>query len=124
MKETIFYSILHQKCPRCHTGEFFKTRNPYNLKEFDKLHTSCAVCNEDFEREAGFYYGAMYVSYGLTVAFGVAMYILVALILGYDEITYLITFGIFQVLLMPIFFRLSRIVWINFFVKYKKQDKA
>ncbi len=119
-KETGLYSVLNNKCPRCHEGDFFETGNPYKLKQFDKMNHRCPKCNEDFERETGFYYGAMYVSYGLTVAFGVGLFLLVCALLGYDAVTYLIVFAILQVILMPIFYRTSRLVWINFFVKYKK----
>jgi hypothetical protein len=83
---------------------------------------NCPVCNEDFERETGFYYGAMYVSYGLTVAFGVGVFLLVSVLLGYDVVTFLVTFGVLQVVLMPVFYRMARLVWINFFVKYKEKN--
>ncbi len=122
--ETVLYSVVNAKCPHCHQGDFFETHNPYNLKKFDKMHHRCPVCNEDFERETGFYYGAMYVSYGLTVAFGVAVYIVICGLLKFDEITFLITFAILQLLLMPVFYRLSRLVWINIFVKYKDTKKV
>lgn len=120
-KKTILYSVLNAKCPRCHEGDFFETRNPYNLKKFDKMHHRCPVCNEDFERETGFYYGAMYVSYGITVAFGVAVFVAMCVVLNFDEITYLITFASLQLLLMPVFYRLARLVWINIFVRYREQ---
>ncbi len=119
-KQSALYSILNNKCPRCHKGNFFENNNPYLLKKFDKMHKNCRVCNEDFERETGFYYGAMYASYGLTVAFGVAVYMLMCVVLNYEAITYLIVFAILQVLLMPIFYRASRLMWINLFVKFKK----
>ena len=40
------------------------TKTAYNLKNFDKMHKRCSHCDEDFEREPGFYFGAMYTSYG------------------------------------------------------------
>lgn len=122
-KQSALYSVLNNKCPRCHEGNFFETNNPYQLKKFDKMPHNCPVCNEDYERETGFYYGAMYVSYGLTVTFGVGVFLLVSVILGFDVVTFLITFGVLQVLLMPVFYRLSRLVWINFFVRYKEKKK-
>lgn len=122
-KETILYSVLNAKCPRCHEGDFFETKNPYNLKKFDKMPHRCPVCNEDFDRETGFYYGAMYISYGLTVAFGVAVYVAMCVVMSFDEITYLITFASLQLLLMPVFYRTARLVWINIFVRYREQKK-
>ena len=73
-QETKLYSVLAAKCPKCHKGDFFETSNPYNLKKFDKMHKKCPECGQDFELETGFYYGAMYVSYGLTVMFGLIVY--------------------------------------------------
>ncbi len=119
-KETTLYSIVNAKCPSCHEGDFFETPNPYNLKKFDKMHKKCPVCGEDFERETGFYYGAMYVSYGLTVIWGLLVFVLMCVLLGFDEITFIITFAILQLLLMPVFYRSARLVWINVFVHYKK----
>ena len=120
-KDKKLYSILNAKCPHCHEGEFFETRNPYNLKKFDKMHKNCQLCGEDFERETGFYYGAMYASYGLTVAFGVAVFVLMCVLLNFDAITFLIVFGTLQVILMPVLYRISRLMWINIFVSYKKK---
>jgi len=120
-KQSALYSIVNNKCPKCHEGNFFETNNPYKLSRFDKMPHNCPVCNEDFERETGFYYGAMYVSYGLTVAFGVGVFLLVSVLLGYDVVTFLVTFGVLQIVLMPVFYRMARLVWINFFVKYKEK---
>lgn len=122
-KQSMLYSIVNNKCPRCHEGSFFITNNPYNLPKFDKQHDHCEVCGESFEREPGFYYGSMYVSYAWTVAFGVGLFLLIVGLLDYDVVTFLVTFGILQVLLMPFFYRISRLTWINFFVRYKAPQK-
>ena len=117
--QTKLYSIVYNKCPRCHEGNFFEKNNPYNLKQFARMNKSCPACKEDFERETGFYYGAMYASYGLTVAFGVGLFLLMCVLMNLDTMMYLITFAILQVLLMPLFYRIARLSWINLFVKYK-----
>jgi uncharacterized protein (DUF983 family) len=123
-KETTLYSIANAKCPSCHEGNFFETSNPYNLKKFDKMNKKCPVCGEDFERETGFYYGAMYVSYGLTVIWGLFVFLIMCAWMGFDEITFIVTFAIMQLLLMPVFYRTARLVWIGVFVKYKKFVKS
>mgnify|MGYP006089904357 FL=1 len=92
------------------------------------MHASCPQCNEDFQREPGFYFGAAYVSYGLTVALWVA--VLVALTtfnaIGWIEFgfyTHVVTFltvGITcLLLLLPLVYRISRSIWIRMFVKAK-----
>jgi uncharacterized protein (DUF983 family) len=120
-RETKLYSILNNKCPQCHKGNFWETGNPYDLKRFSKMNNRCPVCNEDFKREPGYYFGATYVSYGMTVAFGIALYIILAGIYNIDTISFLIIFSALLVILMPVFYRSARLVWINFFVPYRKQ---
>ena len=128
-KNTKLYSILAMKCPNCRKGDLFLVKNPYRLKDVSKMHDKCAVCGEDFVREPGFYFGAAYVSYGLTVALWVA--VLVALMvfnaIGIIEYGFLTHPGTFLVtgisalvLLLPVLYRLSRSIWISMFVKNKQ----
>ena len=54
--------ILCQRCPRCRTGSIFH----YSIfRGFPPMHERCSVCDLKFEREPGYFLGAMYVSYGL-----------------------------------------------------------
>jgi uncharacterized protein (DUF983 family) len=119
-KESKLFSIMNNKCPHCHKGNFWETSNPYDLKRFSKMNTRCPVCNEDFKREPGYYFGATYVSYGLTVAFGIAMYVILSGIFKMGTIPFLITFSISLIILMPVFYRSARLIWINMFVPFKK----
>lgn len=121
-KQSALYSILNNKCPRCHKGNFFEIKNPYLLKKFDKMYKHCPVCGEDFERETGFYYGAMFASYALTVLFGVTVFLIMCVLFNFDAMTYLVVFAILQILLMPLFYRLSRLLWINIFVRFRKSE--
>ncbi len=118
--ETRLYSILANKCPRCHKGNFFETGNPYDLKRFTKMNGQCPVCKEDFNRETGFYFGAAYVSYGLTVGFGIGLYLLLCVWGNVDTGPFVIIFSLLLIALLPLFFRLSRLIWINLFVHPKK----
>lgn len=121
--ETKLYSVLNNKCPRCHKGEFFVYRNPYKLSAFTEMNLRCTNCGEDFRKEPGYYFGSSYVSYGLTVGFGLFLFLLVCVILDYSTSAFLWIFGISLLLLLPIFYRTSRLVWINLFVKYNLQSK-
>ena len=122
LKGTKIYSILANKCPKCQEGDFFISKNPYNLKTFDKMHSECPICKEDYEKEPGFYQGAMYVNYALTVAAGVGWFILVYLIVGFDPLIYCVSFLILLIVMLPWLFRTGRLTWINFFVKYNKDS--
>jgi len=119
LKGTKLYSIFGNKCPRCHEGDFFEKSTPYS-KDFDKMNHHCPSCGENFERETGFYYGAMYVSYGFTVALGVAWFLFYYVVFGFEALPFLISYSVLLIILLPWIFRTSRLIWINFFVKYRK----
>jgi hypothetical protein len=67
----------------------------------------------DFENETGFYYGAMYVSYALSIAISVANFIWTSLAFGFGRIWIFITINaIVLVLLWPLIFRISRVLYL------------
>lgn len=121
-KNTKLYSILYNKCPKCHQGDFFVHKNPFR-KDFAKMHDNCPHCGELFNMEVGFYYGAMYVSYGLNIALGVGMFLLLVLLLKLDLLVYLFSFFGVVVVLFPWIMRISRLIYINMFVKFDSSKK-
>ena len=120
MKQKRIYSILFNKCPRCHKGNFFVTNNAYDLANFMKQNDRCPVCHESFQREVGFYYGAMYASYGLNVLLGIIVFIVTNLIFDWGVNGFLWGFGISAVVLWPWLYRAGRLIWINIFVGPEK----
>ena len=123
-KKSPLYSILHNKCPRCHQGNFFVTNNHYDLKKFGAINDNCPVCNEDFRREPGYYYGATYVSYALTVSFAIGLFLLLCVVFSIETVPFIIILSVLLIILLPLFFRFSRIIWIHIFVKYKEYKKV
>lgn len=117
------YSAVANKCPRCHTGYVFVANNPYNFKKGLTMKERCSHCGLKYETEPGFFYGAMYVSYALTVGYSVLSWLVWWAITG-DITLGLMWFIIVSLLvLMPVTFRWSRILWMNFFVRYKPEYK-
>lgn len=119
MKGSKWYGVLHAKCPICHEGEVFVSKKMYNLKLFDKMHAKCASCGHKFEIEQGYWIGAMYVSYALTVFFSVLTFLITYLI--YPNASSALYIGLISsvvVLLAPFTYRLSRLIWMNMFSKY------
>ncbi|TXC76223.1 DUF983 domain-containing protein [Luteibaculum oceani] len=113
------YSIINFKCPRCHEGNLF-TSSIYNLKQVGKMESDCPNCKLKYAKEPGFFYGAAYVSYALTVGFAGAIYLFSFLLLaslGWKVHLALIIIGL--VLLFPLAFALSRSIWLNMFFKYE-----
>ena len=118
--------ILRNRCPKCGKGNLFVKPNAYDLRHTAAMHSACEACGEDFEREPGFYFGAAYVSYALTVALWIA--VLVALkcfdAWGWMEFgmfthpgTFLTTGITLLVVLLPVLYRLSRSIWIAMLTK-------
>ena len=56
--------ILGALCPRCRTGKIFRK----SVWLFPGMYERCPVCGLKFEREDGYFLGAMYISYGLGLA--------------------------------------------------------
>ncbi len=117
-KGTKIYSVIRLKCPRCQEGDLFLSRNPYNLKLFDKMPDKCPVCSEDFVRESGFYWGAMMVSHAVTTLLAVIVHLIVFQYYGWDIAPNVIAIITVILVLFPIVFRNSRAIWINIFVNY------
>lgn len=87
------------------------------------MHDKCGHCGELFNKEVGFYYGAMYVSYGVNIAYGIALFILMMLLLKLSIISYLLVFSLLVIILFPWTMRISRLIYINLFVKFDKTIK-
>jgi len=118
-------SVLGNRCPRCREGHLFVSHNAYALKhnQYIKMNDRCPVCGQPTEIEVGFYYGTSYVSYALTVAFSVATFVAWWVLLGisiYDNslFWYLGVNAVLLLILQPVFMRLSRTLWLSWFVKY------
>lgn len=111
-------SILTGTCPKCHQESMYVNKNPYNLGQIYKMHERCSNCNLKYKIEPSFFFGAMYVSYGIGVALAVAAFIISSLFLGTTLITSFMAIIGILILLMPVIMRIARNVWINFFVSY------
>lgn len=110
-----FFRILKQKCPTCGMGDIFPGNSFFS---FEEAHKNCSHCGEKFEKEPGFFIGAMYMSYGLAVAqlffvFGVAQFFFSD---TFDLRILLIQMATL-LLLSPLNYRLSRVIWVYLFTK-------
>jgi uncharacterized protein (DUF983 family) len=119
-------ALLLCKCPQCKKGDLFKEPNAYRLLHMTSMHSRCTECDEDFQREPGFYFGAAYVSYALTVALWVAVWVALHVFNAlewiefgfYSHVFTFLSVGITcLLLLMPLIYRISRSIWIRLFVK-------
>ncbi|RXK81739.1 DUF983 domain-containing protein [Filimonas effusa] len=130
-KPSYVLSVLRNKCPRCREGDLFLEKNAYALKKsrYIKMHSNCPTCGQPTEIEVGFYYGTSYVSYALGVAVSVAVFVAWWVLLGIsiDDnslIWYLVVNSCLLVGLQPPLMRLSRSIWLSWFVKYDPEWKT
>jgi uncharacterized protein (DUF983 family) len=101
--------ILRQRCPRCRRGSIFR----YSIfRGFPKMHERCSVCDLKFDREPGYFLGAMYVSYGL----GLVMVAIIAAVLWSVTGWWITKDTIWAVVLFlplaPTITLLARVLWI------------
>ena len=117
-KGSKLYSILTGRCPRCHQESMYSETNPYRLGSLFDMHERCSHCGTKYKMEPSFFYGAMYVSYAVGIAFAVAAFVIAFLFIGTNLINTFISIVATLVVFMPVIIRLSRNIWINFFIKY------
>lgn len=115
------YSMFTNKCTRCHTGDIFKEKNPYKLGKMFQMHETCDHCHLKYDREPGFFYGAMYVSYALTVGWFIIWFALQSYVFQWSTTFFLSAFIAFLILSSPLTLRWSRIIWLNIFFRYHKE---
>ena len=102
-------AILHQLCPRCRVGRIFRGSL---LRIFPRMHERCPVCDLKFEREEGYFLGAMYISYGIGVALICAFAFLLWMLTGWS-LTKVVLGGIVLFIpFVPGITLYSRVLWI------------
>ena len=114
------------KCPRCRRGPMFKDQNPFKslkLSHIFNMYDNCPVCHQKYDLEPGFWYGTGYVSYALAVAVSSTTFVAWLVLIGIstDDNRIFWWLGLNSVLLVviqPWLMRLSRVIYMRFFVKY------
>ncbi len=119
-KGSKIYSIITGACPKCHEENMYVNKNPYAITETLKMHERCSNCNTKYKIEPSFFYGSMYVSYGVGIAFAVAAFIISYYFIGVDKFSAFMSIIGTLIVFLPIILRLSRNIWINIFMKYDK----
>jgi uncharacterized protein (DUF983 family) len=96
----------------------YSDKNPLHLTKVLKMNENCSHCGLKYQIEPSFFYGAMYVSYGLNVAVGIAAFIVSFVFFGASIEQSFLSIVITLIVLFPFVLRLSRNLYINMFVSY------
>lgn len=114
-------NVLKGTCPNCGETKVFKEKGNPLIFKMPVMHEKCHKCNYSFNREPGFYFGAMYMSYALTVAEMVSVFVLGLLAgVGFLKMFFAVIVVVF--LLSTFNFRISRLMWLNLF--YEKEEEG
>lgn len=97
-------AILRLRCPRCCKGRVW--RRPFHFN------AACPVCGLRFEREAGYFTGAMYASY--TISLGLTFPVWMTMLLSGASLLPTLVVAIALVVgLAPVSFHYSRVAWLH-----------
>lgn len=118
LKGSKLYSILTGTCPVCQEESMYKEPNPYKISKLFDMHERCSNCHTKYKMEPSFFFGAMYVSYAVGIAFAVPAFVISYLLFKLSALTTFIIIVITLVVFLPVIVRLSRNIWINFFFSY------
>lgn len=116
-------SILTGSCPKCQNESMYKEKNIFKLTEILSMNDHCSHCGLKYQIEPSFFYGAMYVSYALNVALGVAAFIVSYVLCDSSLKQSFIAILLSMIVSFPFVMRLSRNIYINLFVTYDENFK-
>ncbi len=113
-KVNFILSVFNEKCPKCRKGDMFKKNVP--IFNFPVMHDTCEKCNYHFDREPGYFIGAMYISYALAVLQGIITFF----ILHYSFPSLSTFYELLIIILVMIVlarknYKLSRVLYIHIF---------
>ena len=118
-KGSKLYSIATMTCPQCQESHMM-VANPYRFSTMGEVKNKCGVCGLDLKPEPGFYYGAMYVSYGLSVAIFVSIWASCTWFFENVGVWTQISLVLIALIgLGPYLYALSKVIWANIFFSYK-----
>lgn len=105
--------VIEGKCPICGEGKIFETKGSILRMQTPKMHEHCSNCGYKFDKEPGYFFGAMYISYGLAILELFPVFFLFFWLVPLGWLFAIMGF----VLLITMFFnyRVSRVLWVHIF---------
>jgi len=108
-KPSTLQSIFQQRCPHCRLGRIFR----YSIfRGFPKMCERCSICDLKFEREPGYFLGAMYISYVLGVSIMAPIAALLWFLTGWWITKVIIWAAVLFLPLAPTITLFARVLWI------------
>ena len=107
------------RCPRCRRHPLFK--EPFEFGNPLDMHVKCGVCGQNFEPEPGYYYGAMFISYAISVFLLLPAALLLVFYFKWTVNAAMATVIFLGMIFFIRILRFSRSLWINLMVKYDER---
>lgn len=101
---SLLISGIRLRCPRCSEGPLY--RKPFQMR------AHCPHCNLKYEREQGYFVGAIYINYAATIAVAVPGFFLLDAFAGFDIDRQLKIWIPFTLIFPVLFFHHSRSLWL------------
>ncbi|MGE0616640.1 MAG: DUF983 domain-containing protein [Bacteriovoracia bacterium] len=109
-------SLLSNRCPQCHQGEIFRG--------FVLMNAQCGQCGHRFEKEFGYFLGAMIVSYLLGCLSIVPTLVWLVFVVQSGPLGVILIPSLQVIIMIPLLFRFSRLIWIHFDAQATKKIDA
>ncbi|MBN9284751.1 MULTISPECIES: DUF983 domain-containing protein [unclassified Flavobacterium] len=109
---SVLKNIITEKCPKCGEGKVFEKKGNILLFQMPKMNKRCSHCDHQFEKEPGYFFGSMFVSYAVAVAEMVVFFLIIQFFV-HSFVTIVVLIAIMSVLLSTFNFRLSRMLWMH-----------
>jgi uncharacterized protein (DUF983 family) len=101
--------IFNYRCPRCRVGQIY---NHSIFIGFPKMYESCSTCHLRYDREPGYFLGAMYISYGLALPLVALIAVLLWKFTGWGVGKTMIWTVVLILPFVPSITFLARVLWI------------
>jgi uncharacterized protein (DUF983 family) len=119
-KGSKIYAMITGCCPKCHEESMYLDTNPFNVLKIYAMHERCSHCKQVYKIETSFFFGAMFVSYGLGVLLGIITFLVSHFIFQVSLKTAFISIVVALILCNTLIMRMSRNIWINIFIHFDK----
>ena len=122
-KGSKIYAMITGCCPKCHEESMYLNANPFNVLKIYAMHETCSNCKQIYKIEPSFFFGAMFVSYGLGVLIGIITFLVSHFVFQANLKTAFISIVVALILSNTLIMRMSRNIWINIFIHFDKNWK-
>ena len=108
---SVLLNLIREKCPKCGIGNVFSEKGNIFLLRLPRMHANCPHCSHKFEKEPGYFFGSMFVSYAVAVAEMIIFFLMANQFIE-SYLTIVVLIGILSILMSTFNFRFSRMIWI------------